>query len=141
MSRITRRKLLASLGIGGAGVATGFIARDGPAYTNFTYAQSPAGDDRVTVAWYETYNGSLLEHQGGTTDATANDTLDTTQQPLYVPEVSGPVIRLGNILPGDRGRLAIGLSLAERPDGSGYESPAQSRYARAFSSGTCPKFR
>jgi hypothetical protein len=87
-------------------------------YTSYTYAQSP-GDDRVRVAWYETYNGTRLEHQGGTAGATANETLDPEESPSYVPEVSGPVISLRNVMPGDAGSLAIAIQLAERPEGSG----------------------
>lgn len=118
MPPYTRRGVLASLGLGGAGAASLAILSDSSPYTDYTYAQS-TGDDRVQVAWYELYNGRRLEHQGGTTDATANDTLDPAESPRYVPEVSGPVISLQNVMPGDHGRLAIGISLAERPEGSG----------------------
>jgi hypothetical protein len=117
MPPYTRREVLASLGIGGVGVATiATLGSDSP-YTSYTYAQS-TGDERVQVAWYETYNGTLLEHQGGTGSATANDTLDSATSPTYVPEVSGPVVSLGNVMPGDSGSLGVGVRLAERPEGS-----------------------
>jgi hypothetical protein len=117
MPPYTRRGVLASLGIGGVGAASLPLLADAGPYTSYTYAQSP-GDDRVQVAWYETYNGSVLEHQRGTGGATANETLDPDRAPNYVPEVSGPVVSLEDVMPGDSGSLAIGIQLAERPEGS-----------------------
>jgi hypothetical protein len=118
MPPYTRRGVLASLGIGGVGAAGLATLATTPGYTSYTYAQS-TGDDRIRVAWYETYNGTLLEHQGGADDATGNETLDPTEPPAYVPEVSGPVLSLENVMPGDSGSLTIGISLAERPEGAG----------------------
>lgn len=111
--------MLASLGVGGvvsAGLTARLATRTSP-WTMYTYAQS-TGDERVLVAWYETYNGVVQEHQRGGTAANASATLDPATEPTYVPDVTGPVVDVTEILPGDSGRLAVGISLAERPDGS-----------------------
>ncbi len=117
MPRYTRQGVLASLGLGGVGVAILSTLTTASPYTSYTDVQS-CGDDRVLVARYETYNGTLLEHQDGTGLATAKDTLDPRESPIYVPEVSGPVISLENVMPGDVGFLAIGIWLAEEPERS-----------------------
>ena len=99
MTPLTRRRLLASVGIGGL-TAAGLAAADRrPAYTSYTYAQSSAGGgsdgasttggtdgagdeaaadgaSSVRVAWYATYNGHLLDHQGGSNDTAVTAALD-----------------------------------------------------------------
>jgi hypothetical protein len=84
---------------------------DDPAYTHYTYAQTieDTDDARLRVAWHEQYNGTFQEHQNGTAPTSATTALDPGSSPLYVPEADGPVIGLPNVLPGDGGRLAIGL--------------------------------
>jgi hypothetical protein len=115
----TRRTLLAGIGAFGA-VSTGdWLHRDAdPAYTHYTYAQTTEDTDdaRLRVAWQETYNGAFKQHQNGTAAANATDALDPQKAPRYVEESSGPVIELADVLPGDRGRLAIGIRAGEVPD-------------------------
>jgi hypothetical protein len=84
----------------------------------YTYAApaSDTDDSVLQVAWYETYNGSFQENQGGTDDG-FNESLDPSQQPAPVTEAgaviaeSGPVLGLSNVLPGDAGTLVIGLEV------------------------------
>lgn len=121
---VTRRRVLAgvgSLGFAAAAAGGGLPARPGrsPPYTRYTFAAT--GDDtddgRLRVAWYERYNGALVETQGDTTGANASTVLDPATPPTYVAEAPGPVVTVGNVLPGDSGLLAVGL-LAERVEGA-----------------------
>ncbi|MFB6311156.1 MAG: hypothetical protein ABEH64_08240 [Salinirussus sp.] len=118
MTRFTRRRLLATMGVGGVGIAT-VVPTRATASTHYTYAQISDDEGRVKVAWFETYNGELQEHQGVDDTVTEAEALDSQTDPTYVPDVDGPVLTLGNILPGDRGRLAIGIELADPPAESG----------------------
>lgn len=122
--QLTRRKLLAGIGIGAlgtggvAGVALGRTGR--PRYSRYAYAASPDLDDRrVRVAWYEQYNGVFLENQNGTTDDGLDATVDPDRDPAYlidaeyVTDATGPVVALGNVLPGDEGTLVVALEAVD----------------------------
>ncbi|MFB6124766.1 MAG: hypothetical protein ABEJ59_02240 [Halanaeroarchaeum sp.] len=107
----SRRSVLADLGaVGTAAVASRSLRQREPPYTHYTYAKTDGG--RLSVAWYETYNGSFQEAQNGSTETNATLVTDPTRAPLYVPEATGPVVTLGNVLPGDSGAVLFGL-LAE----------------------------
>lgn len=119
--KLTRRELLAGVGagIGALGVAGARTGRQ-PRYTHYTYAADGDVDDRrVRVAWYERYNGAFVETHAGETDPGVGDTLDPDAAPAYVDEAvhvtdaSGPVLTVENVLPGDRGTLAVGLEVAD----------------------------
>ena len=117
---LTRRELLA--GIGGGTLAVGglTLGRRTPAFGQYTYAapDDDTADGAVRVAWYETYNGAFLENHAGTSDG-FDATLDPGTAPAYVTEatyvtdVSGPVVSVGNVLPGDRGTLVVGLEVVD----------------------------
>jgi hypothetical protein len=109
----TRRQLLATLGATGTvtvGAGLGLASSTAP-YNRFTYAQSTAGGLRV--AWYATYNGRFLgaprAGENETTVSNASTVLSPTSGPGYVDDVTGPVVDLGNLLPGDSGTLAVGV--------------------------------
>lgn len=107
----SRRSVLAGLGaVGTAAVASRSLREREPPYTHYTYAQTDGG--RLSVAWYETYDGSFQEAQNGSTETNATLVTDPARTPLYVPEATGPVVTLGNVLPGDSGAVLFGL-LAE----------------------------
>lgn len=114
----TRRQLLGGITALGA-VSTGAwsIRRSSPSPTYYTYAQTTDSDDRrLRVSWHETYNGEFQEHQNQTSATNATSALDPDQPPAYIEGTSGPVITLTDVLPGDRGRLAVGLLAADIPD-------------------------
>lgn len=123
MSPYTRRSLLASAGLGALALSSGAFVLTGagkrPAYTQYTYAQTDEidADAYVTVAWQEQYNGTVLETQAGASAADVNATLDPDLAPYYVPDATGPVISLPNVLPGDTGRLAVGINVETIPPG------------------------
>lgn len=103
---ISRRRLLAGLTGGGAASVVGLAAltEGGRAYPNTMQLQTGEIDGLV-LDWRETYNGTTL------TDTTAGT---TTVSP------SGPVISLGNVLPGDTGSLSVRLRIdAEAVEGNG----------------------
>ncbi len=116
----TRRELLA--GIGGGSLAVGGLAlgRSAPRFAQYTYAapDSDTDDGRLRVAWYERYNGTFAGSQSGT-DAGLNDTLDPASTPAYVEDatlvtgVSGPVVALDDVMPGDEGTLVVGLEVVD----------------------------
>lgn len=109
-------------GIGGGTLAAGGLAlgQRTPRFARYTYAASAddTNDGLLRVAWYETYNGAFQENQGPTTDS-MDATLDPQTPPAYVREasyvtaVSGPVITVGNVLPGDSGALVVGLEVVD----------------------------
>jgi len=118
--RVARRELLAALGVGtfGLGSVAGFGGQ--PRYTHYTYAADGDPDDRrVRVAWYERYNGVFEETQNGTSDPGLDETLDPATNPAYVTdaefvtEAAGPVITVGDVMPGDDGTLVVGLEVAD----------------------------
>lgn len=115
---IGRRELLATVGGAGAlalGVGTvGRLQARSRPYTNYTYAGTNDSESVVQVAWYEVYNGAIRETQG--TDAGATRALDPDATPTYVPEpTGGPRIAIGDVLPGDAGRLAVGVPADQLP--------------------------
>lgn len=117
---ITRRELLT--GIGGGALAIGGLSRrwDSPNFSQYTYAapEDDTDDRRLRIAWYERYNGAFLENHAGTSDG-FEATLDPDTAPAYVDEatyvtdVTGPVISVGNVLPGDTGTLVVGLEVVD----------------------------
>lgn len=118
--RFTRRELLAGIGLGTLGTYGTTLSRGQPRYTHYTYAADGDPDDRrIRVAWYERYNGVFQETQAGTDDPGFDTTLDPDSAPEYVTEatfvtdVEGPVLTVGNVLPGDRGTLVVGIEVAD----------------------------
>jgi len=118
----TRRQLLT--GIGGGALAVGglTLGQRSPRFSTYTYAapDDDTDDGRLRVAWYETYNGALVGSTSGDGSETDPDAvLDPGQPPGYVAEatfvtdVSGPVVSVGNVLPGDTGRLVVGLEVVD----------------------------
>lgn len=111
----TRRRLLAGVGaVGGSLGATRLLTGPTRAYTSYTYAGSRTDEDatranhELRVAWWATHNDTLVSAQGdGATDASS--ALDPETSPAYVSDADGPVLQTSNVLPGDEGRLAIGL--------------------------------
>lgn len=121
--KFTRRELLAGIGLGTLGVGGLTLGQGRPRYTHYTYAATDDLDDRrVRVAWYERYNGVFQETQDGTTDPGFDQTLDPDTAPAYVEEATfvtdatGPVLRIGNVLPGDEGSLVVGLEVVDDAD-------------------------
>ena len=112
--QLNRRDLLAGIGVGAVGLATlsGVTGRFGssPAYTHYTYA---APKSLVRVAWFETYNGDVLEVQNGSTVTNGTTVLDPDESPAYVDDVPGPVVTLDNLLPGDEGTLIVGFEAVD----------------------------
>lgn len=121
----TRRELLAGFGGGTLAIGGLTLGRRPPRFSRYTYAapDDDTNDGLLRVAWYETYNGAFVENHAGTTDDAAT-TLDPATEPAYVEEatlvtdVSGPVVSVGNVLPGDSGTLVVGLEVV---DGDGAE--------------------
>jgi len=114
--QLNRRDLLAGIGAGAVGLATlsgvpGALGSS-PAYTHYTYA---APNSLVRVAWFETYNGDVLEGQNGSTETNGTTVLDPDESPAYVDGVSGPVVTLDNLLPGDEGTLVVGFEAVDTP--------------------------
>ena len=118
--KFTRRQLLIGIGCGALGVGGVMTGTRQHSYTYYTYAATgDPGDQRLRVAWYERYNGRFEESHNGTTDTGIDGTLDPASPPgyldeaTYVTDVSGPVVSVGNVLPGDEGTLVIGLEVAD----------------------------
>ena len=118
--QLTRRKLLGAVGLGALGVGVGMRGRANPDFTHYTYASPGDLDDRrLRVAWFETYNGRVIDHQGGTSETTVEEALDPASAPDYVQDATfvtdgtGPVISVGNVLPGDEGTLVVGLEAVD----------------------------
>jgi hypothetical protein len=115
---ITRRDLLAGVGLGALGLGGVVLLRSRVeyGYTYYTYASDGDVDDRrLRIAWYERYNGGRLETQAEPGEVSLDAALDPDSDPDYVTDatlvtdVSGPVITVGNVLPGDEGSLVVGL--------------------------------
>ncbi|WP_049985513.1 hypothetical protein [Halobellus rufus] len=117
---LTRRELLTGIG-GGAVAIGGFSTRRGsPRFSQYTYAapDDDTDDRRLRIAWYERYNGATVQNHAGTSDG-LDATLDPDSGPAYVDEathvtdVTGPVLSVGNVLPGDAGTLVVGLEVVD----------------------------
>lgn len=131
---VSRRDVLTALGAGASVATLGGVMRSSSVpYTQYTYLDGTTLADttpntteqqdgiNVRVAWYETYNETLLETQNGTDETNASAVLDPAQPPAFVDEATGPIVSLSNVLPDDTGRVAIGItveSLPERVDGA-----------------------
>jgi hypothetical protein len=120
---VTRRELLAGIGLGTLGVGGVTLGRGRPRFAYYTYAADGDLDDRrVRVAWYERYNGAFQETHDGTTDPGFEDALDPDTPPAYLEEatlvtdVAGPVLSVGNVLPGDEGSLVVSLEVVDDGD-------------------------
>jgi len=120
---VTRRELLAGIGLGALGVGGATLGRGRPRFAYYTYAADGDLDDRrVRVAWYELYNGAFQETHDGTTDPGFEDALDPDTTPTYLEEATlvtdaaGPVLSVGNLLPGDEGSLVVGLEVVDDGD-------------------------
>lgn len=115
-TQLNRRNLLAGIGAGALGLATfagiPIVTAPTNSYTQYTYAEPEA---LLRVAWYETYNGDVLEVQNASTETNASVVLDPEESPTYVEDVDGPVISLGNVLPGDEGTLVLGVRAEDAP--------------------------
>lgn len=110
----SRRQVLAGVGCLGAGsVGSRFLFRTDSdvRYTQYTTVTGDDGD-RVRVAWRETYNGERRGSDGS--DAPA--TVGPDESPAYVGDASGPAIDLSDVVPGDTGRLAVGLRAEDGDD-------------------------
>lgn len=96
----TRRNILKAAGGGiGAFGLLGFthtaLAAGEVEYNQETLVQGSEVD--IRVAWKEVYNGAVLESQ----DTAINRTTD------------GPVVTIGDLMPGDSGRVAFGIVVNE----------------------------
>ena len=120
---VHRRRLLAAAGAAGiAGVGFGrtqaSVSGHSPDYAGATYAAS--NGPRLRVAWYSTYNGE--RQSASPTDGEAWDHEAIGRYVDGVEEaLTGPVIDVPNLLPGDAGTLSVGLLVegaGERPGGS-----------------------
>ena len=121
--QLTRRELLAGIGAGTLSVGGLSLVEASPEFHYYTYAADGDVDDRrVRVAWYERYNGAFQETHDGTADPGFDDALDPDTAPAYVEEatyvtgVTGPVLTVGNALPGDAGTLVVGLEVVDDGD-------------------------
>ena len=114
-----RRQLLAAVGGFGALATVSQLGQDflseSPEFTYYTYAATSEDleEEILQVAWYEEYNGQTVERQGGGSETNASTVLDPDEDPAYVPDAAGPVISISNVLPGDSGRLVVGLRATE----------------------------
>lgn len=121
--KITRRELLVGIGLGTLGVGGATLGGAHPQFSAYTYASDGDVDDRrVRVAWYEQYNGSFQETHAGTTDPSFDAALDPNSTPTYLEEATfvtdatGPVLSVGNVMPGDEGTLVVGLEVVDDED-------------------------
>lgn len=117
----SRRHVLAGLGTAGAGVGISsfLLAGKSRAYTSYTRVPASSEENRspttaadgrgLRVAWWESYNGQVLETQANGSETNATRVLDEGTDPRYVPEAVGPVVSLGNVLPGDEGTVGLGV--------------------------------
>lgn len=112
---LSRRRLLAGVGAAGGGLgATSLLTGQSRGYSHYTYVGTGSndgvgqGESRIRVAWWESYNGDIVETQDPAVD-NATAALDPETEPVYVSDVQGPIIQATNVLPGDEGRLGIGI--------------------------------
>lgn len=126
-SPFTRRELLAAIGGVGllaAGPRVASALRRDPAFTQYTYAQTSGPDLRV--AWYERYNGTLVEESnrfsGGDPLTNSSESFNESGDAGRFVNVTGsdavaagPVLSIPNAHPGDEGLLLIGLRAEDAP--------------------------
>ena len=93
---ITRRDVLAGIGATGLATVAGLGVGTGDAVVYPVSAQAESNGFELEVDWRETYNGEVLE------DTRASDWT-----------ASGPVISLGNVVPGDSGTLGFRIGVAD----------------------------
>lgn len=117
----TRRHIFVGLGTAGLGLGllSALGAEEGRAFTHYTRVSSTSEQDSsqtepsdkhgIRVAWWESYNGKVLETQADGSETNASKVLDDEVSPAFVPEVSGPVLSMENVLPGDEGIVGIGI--------------------------------
>ena len=122
-SPLSRRQLLAAIGGVGLLAAAPRVAgalREDPSFTRYTYAQSVDGGPNLRVAWYERYNGTVLEESnrfdGRTPLTNSSESFNESADAgafvdLTGPDAvsTGPVLSIPNAHPGDEGLLLIGL--------------------------------
>jgi hypothetical protein len=119
--------VLAGLGTAGLGLGTSMVLFTGEGRAFTTYTRVPASQqgppeqegssssqsqsDRhgLRVAWWESYNGQVVETQGDGSETDVSDVLGVDSDPTFVPEAAGPVVSVGNVLPGDEGTVGIGI--------------------------------
>lgn len=114
---VSRRRVLASVGtagLAGLGLQGTGLTHTPPRYTDkVTVAAGPDTGVDLQVAWYSTYNDSLVS--GRPTDGTDWAAADTDDYLTDAGE-AGPVVSAANVLPGDSGVLNVGLLVAgDRP--------------------------
>jgi hypothetical protein len=123
-SRFTRRQVLASIGAVGlvtSGARVVGAVRGSPPYTHYTYAQTDEGLPNLQIAWYERYNGTILERSSSGLDATNESFEDAADADEFVDDEAagyvdtGPVVSLTDVMPGDSGVVVVGLLLTDRP--------------------------
>lgn len=115
---VSRRSLLAAAGIGAVGIGGFARATSPPVEYNRTTVLDDGPID-LRVDWKEWYNGTALESQDSPTDR------DVTAQPL---------ISLNNLMPGDAGKAAFGLTV-ESDEGNAPPAQLQMRLRRLADSG------
>ncbi|MFC7173670.1 hypothetical protein ACFQL0_10580 [Haloplanus litoreus] len=141
-SSLSRRRLLTAIGGVGLLAAAPRVAgrlREDPSFTRYTHAQSADGGPNLRVAWYERYNGTVLEESNRFGDrapltnssAAFNDSAEAgafvdVTGPDAVP--AGPVLDIPNAHPGDEGLLLIGLR-AEDADARAWLQVTASEFA------------
>ena len=122
----SRRHVLAGIGTVGIGLGTSVALFTGEsrAYTTYTTVPADVGRESssastgaaqqedqhgLRVAWWESYNGRVLETQGDGSETDAKRVLDDDSEPTFVPDANGPIVTAGNVLPGDEGTVGIGI--------------------------------
>lgn len=96
---ISRRDVLAGIGVTGLAGATGLGVGTGDAVVYTASAQTESNGFTLDVDWRETYNGQVLE-----------DTRSTEWT------ADGPAISLGNVHPGDSGTFSVRIGVANAED-------------------------
>ncbi|MFB6108864.1 MAG: hypothetical protein ABEJ82_08505 [Haloplanus sp.] len=122
-STISRRDILASIGAVGllaGGPRVARALRGEPPFTRYTYAQTTESGPDLRVAWYERYNGVVVEESNALTggpalDNTSDSFNDSGDAGRFVDRTgpdavdAGPVLSIPNAQPGDDGLLVVGL--------------------------------
>lgn len=130
----SRREILAGLGTVGVGTFASIALFTGRSRGFTTYTRVPMAQGRgrgrgqqgspssststgstqqdqhgLRVAWWESYNGRVVETQGDGSETDATRVLDDGSDPTFVSEATGPVVSVGNVLPGDEGVVGVGI--------------------------------